>query len=44
MLKYENYVKSPEVSENGWFLGYLTLLDFSIYELIRYMKMLFPGN
>ena len=37
MLKYENYVKG-----NKWFLGYLSIIDFSIYELVRYMEMLFP--
>jgi hypothetical protein len=25
-------------------LGYLTIIDFSIYELVRYIEMLFPGK
>lgn len=25
-------------------MGYLTTIDFSIYELMRYMDMLFPGK
>ena len=25
-------------------MGYLTIIDFSIYELMRYMDMLFPGK
>lgn len=38
-MKYESFVKG-----DGWFLGYLSIIDFSIYELIRYMEMLFPGK
>lgn len=34
--KYEDFAQ-----EGGWFLGYLTIIDFSIYELVRYMEMLF---
>lgn len=36
LLKYEEAAK-----ENDWFLGYLTVIDFSIYELVRYMEMIF---
>ena len=25
-------------------MGYLSIIDFSIYELMRYMDMLFPGK
>ena len=38
LQKYEQ-----KANENEWFLGYLTVIDFSIYELIRYMEMIF-GN
>ena len=35
---YPRLIKIEEAaSEKGWFLGYLTLIDFSIYELVRYM-------
>lgn len=30
-------------SEDGWFLGYLTIIDFSIYELVRYMECIFEN-
>lgn len=31
-----------ERAEKGkWFIGYLTIIDFSIYELINYMEMIF---
>ena len=29
------------ISPEGWFLGYLSIVDFSIYELIRYMDNIF---
>ena len=25
-------------------MGYLTLVDFSLYELVRYMDMIFPAK
>ena len=25
-------------------MGYLTIIDFSIYELVRYMEMIFEGK
>lgn len=39
LLKYEQFAQGK-----CWFLGYLTLIDFSIYELIRYMEMLFSNK
>ncbi len=36
MLKIEQ-----TATVNSWFLGYLTIIDFSIYELIRYMENIF---
>ena len=39
LQKYENFA-----NEHEWFLGYLTIVDFSIYELYRYMDMIFPGK
>lgn len=39
MMKYEQFVKTQ-----GWFLGYLSIIDFSVYELMRYMEMLFPNT
>lgn len=39
LQKYEQFVRGEE-----WFLNYLTIIDFSIYELLRYMKMLFPNK
>lgn len=39
LQKYEDFA-----SQENWFLGYLTIIDFSIYELINYMDMLFPGR
>ncbi len=30
-------------NEDGWFLGYLTIIDFSIYELVRYMECIFEN-
>ena len=39
MMKYEQFVKGK-----CWFLGYLSIIDFSIYELMRYMEMLFPNT
>ena len=27
----------------NWFLGYLTIIDFSIYELVRYMENIFDN-
>ena len=32
LQKYEDYATS-----DNWFIDYLTIIDFSIYELIRYM-------
>jgi hypothetical protein len=37
--KLERYEEM--VGENDWFIGYLTIIDFSIYELMRYMGMIF---
>jgi len=31
------------ISKEGWFLGYLSIIDFSIYELIRYMDNIFEN-
>lgn len=36
LQKYEDFAQ-----ENSWFMGYLTIIDFSIYELVRYMEMIF---
>lgn len=37
--------KYEESAKNGdWFLGYFTLIDLSIYELVRYMELIFPGE
>jgi len=42
-LKLKKYEKA--CLENGdWFLGYLTLIDFSVYELVRYMDWMFPDK
>ncbi len=38
LQKYEEIAK-----QDDWFLGYFTLIDLSIYELIRYMDLIFPG-
>ena len=39
LMKYEQFVKGT-----SWFLGYLSIIDFSVYELMRYMCMIFPGK
>lgn len=39
LLKYEEIAK-----EDTWFLGYFTLIDLSMYELVRYMDLIFPGE
>jgi hypothetical protein len=39
MLKLEQAVVGKE-----WFLEYLTIIDFSIYELIRYMDCIFDNQ
>ena len=39
LQKYESFAH-----EGDWFLGYLTIIDFSIYELVRYMELIFPGK
>jgi hypothetical protein len=31
-------------SEGTWFLDYLTIIDFSIYELVKYMDNIFDGQ
>ena len=36
LQKYEEFAP-----ENDWILGYLTIIDFSIYELIRYIELIF---
>lgn len=42
-LKLKKYEKA--CYKNGqWFLGYLTVIDFSIYELVRYMEWMYPGK
>lgn len=38
LLKYEEIAK-----QDNWFLGYFTLIDLSMYELVRYMDLIFPG-
>jgi hypothetical protein len=36
--------KYEELAMKGdWFLGYFTLIDLSMYELVRYMELIFPG-
>ncbi len=37
LQKYEEIAK-----QDDWFLGYFTLIDISIYELVRYMDLIFP--
>ena len=29
-------------SQKPWMLGYLSLFDFSIYELVHYISIIFP--
>lgn len=36
LKKYEE-----KAQEDDWFMGYLTIVDFSIYELINYMEKIF---
>lgn len=36
LQKYEEFAE-----RNNWFLGYLTIVDFSIYELVRYIELIF---
>ena len=38
LQKYEEIAK-----QDNWFLGYFTLIDLSMYELVRYMDLIFPG-
>ena len=39
---YPRLIKLEQAaSDQSWFLGYLTLIDFSIYELVRYMENIF---
>lgn len=33
-----------EIRKNGWYLGYLTVADFFIYETTFYMSGLFPAD
>lgn len=45
MNVYPRILKLEEAaSDNRWFLDYLTIIDFSIYELIRYMDNIFDGE
>lgn len=39
LQKYEEIAK-----QDNWFLGYFTLIDLSMYELVRYMDLIFPGQ
>ena len=39
LQKYEDFAQ-----RDNWFLGYLTIIDFSIYELVRYMEMIFEDK
>lgn len=39
LQKYEEIAK-----QDTWFLGYFTLIDLSMYELVRYMDLIFPGE
>lgn len=39
LQKYEEIAK-----QDNWFLGYFTLIDLSMYELVRYMDLIFPGE
>lgn len=39
LQKYEEVAK-----QNDWFLGYFSLIDLSMYELVRYMELIFPGE
>jgi hypothetical protein len=43
---YPRMVKLEQAAhpEGQWFLGYLTVIDFSIYELVRYMDCIFDGQ
>lgn len=42
---YPRIIKLEEAASEGqWFMGYLTIIDFSIYELIRYMDNIFEGK
>lgn len=36
LQKYQDYA-----TMDYWFLEYLTIIDFSIYELMRYMELIF---
>lgn len=37
--KLQKYEDSAQL--DNWFMGYLTIVDFSVYELVRYMEMIF---
>jgi len=42
---YPRLMKLEEAASDGrWFLDYLTIIDFSMYELIRYMDNIFDGQ
>lgn len=36
LQKYEEFAE-----RNNWFMGYLTVVDFSIYEMVRYIELVF---
>lgn len=33
-----------ECKPNSFYFGYLTVLDFSIYEIVNYFRLLFPNE